>query len=71
MLIYKPWRRRLDKRRLRDAAFESLPTHDEGVPEDGGQREEEPTRPPIVTKTMGAIVKPVQSTNTAGQPADA
>jgi high-affinity nickel-transport protein len=66
VLIYKPWRRRVDNQRLRGATFEPLPTHDEGIPENSIRREEESTNTPIVTKTMGANVESVESTDAAG-----
>jgi high-affinity nickel-transport protein len=35
VLLYKPWRRRIDRKRLRNATFEPLPAEsDAGVQED-------------------------------------
>jgi high-affinity nickel-transport protein len=60
VLIYKPWRRRVDKRRLQAATFEPLSVRDDVI------EEEELASRPVVTKTMGANVEPVETTGQAG-----
>jgi high-affinity nickel-transport protein len=66
VLIYKPWRRRIDKKRVRNAHFEPL-SQDQAT---AGLEEEELQHAPVasndVPKDMGVSVEPVEVTDAAG-----
>lgn len=65
VLLYKPWRRRIDRKRLRNVNFEPLPAdtgaeaEDDVESRDSGRAKEQP-------KTFDVSVQPVETTDAAG-----
>jgi high-affinity nickel-transport protein len=69
VLLYKPWRRRIDKKRARNAHFDPLEQSNEGLTE---EEEELETRPKDRTDAKNGAgdvevnVEPVEVTDAAG-----
>lgn len=63
MLLYKPWRRRIDQRRLRCATFEPLPTEAEADVGDRQAKDEE--RVDHQSKAAHISVEPIETTDAA------
>ena len=64
MLLYKPWRRRVDQRRMRNATFE--PLSEEASPEAGGEDVDEMDRKADRPKAVDVSVEPIEATDAAG-----
>jgi high-affinity nickel-transport protein len=66
VLLYKPWRRRIDKKRIGDAHFTPLPqSPNTNTP---GEEEEQIGASATAerSKTFDVTVEPVETTNAAG-----
>ncbi|KAJ4294047.1 Mitochondrial beta-keto-acyl synthase [Kalmusia sp. IMI 367209] len=66
VLLYKPWRRRVDQKRMRNATFEPLPTQGDVEVEDGEEREDLSERRNDTSKAMDVSIEPVEVTDAAG-----
>jgi len=66
VILYKPWRRRVDKKRIGNAHFEPL-AQDPDVPRrDDEERQVPTTAISTDTKDINVSVEPIQATDTAG-----
>jgi nickel/cobalt transporter (NiCoT) family protein len=63
VLLYKPWRRHIDKKRTRNAHFEPLPQSGD-VGQD--EVEENPTKGKDGSGGTEIIIEPVEATDIAG-----
>jgi high-affinity nickel-transport protein len=66
VLLYKPWRRRVDRKRVRNAHFEPLPQNSEAQRDDDEELVESPTVAKKGVDETEINIEPVQSTDTAG-----
>lgn len=65
MLLYKPWRRRIDRKRVRNAHFEPL-SQNIDIQRDDEELVEGPTVAKKGVDETEINIEPVQSTDTAG-----
>lgn len=64
VLLYKPWRRRIDKKRVSNAHFEPLSQDQEAM---GPSEEDDVPGPDTAhTKDVNVTVEPIEATNVAG-----
>lgn len=69
VILYKPWRRHVEKKRLQRAHFEPMPTEDRDGHEDDNVEEEEESvqdRTKDSKKDVGVSIHPVETTDEAG-----
>ncbi|KAF1967735.1 high affinity nickel transport protein nic1 [Bimuria novae-zelandiae CBS 107.79] len=64
VLLYRPWRRRVDRKRMRNATFQPLPAEADVVADDDESREGERTKD--LSKAVDISVKPVGVTDPTG-----
>ncbi|RYO24155.1 hypothetical protein AA0111_g8690 [Alternaria arborescens] len=66
VLLYKPWRRRIDRKRVNNAHFEPLPQENEITEPDEENPREVPASITTYTKDVDVNVEPVEATDIAG-----
>jgi high-affinity nickel-transport protein len=67
VILYKPWRRRVDKKRVRNARFEPL-SQDAATAraEDEEEQQSAPRAQKSGTKDVDVYVEPIEATDAAG-----
>lgn len=66
MLLYKPWRRRIDKKRVQNAHFEPLSQDPNNNRLDEEEQQVPPPADTTLTKNIDVDVAPVESIDAAG-----
>jgi high-affinity nickel-transport protein len=66
VLLYKPWRRRVDKKRLGSAHFEPLPQNPAIAVSDEEEQQSSSTGGNVGTKDVGVVVQSIEATDLAG-----
>lgn len=66
MLLYKPWRRRIDKKRVSNAHFEPLPQNPSATQPDDEEQQNLPESNRNRSKDVDVYVEPVDTTGAAG-----
>jgi high-affinity nickel-transport protein len=66
VILYKPWRRRIDKKRVRNAHFEPLPQDLVATPRDADELHDAPASGSEGVKALDIKVQPIEATDVAG-----
>jgi high-affinity nickel-transport protein len=66
VILYKPWRRRIDKKRVRNAHFEPLPQNLVATTRDADEPHDAPAIGSDGMKGLDIKVQPIEATDVAG-----
>jgi high-affinity nickel-transport protein len=66
VLLYKPWRRRVDKKRLGNAHFEPLPQSTDAIGRNDEEQQSSSTTAGEGLKDVHVVVQSVEATDLAG-----
>jgi high-affinity nickel-transport protein len=66
VILYRPWRRRIDRKRVRDAHFEPLSQDPSSAHVDDEELQVSPVLNRGLTKDLDITVEPVEATEVAG-----